>query len=156
MPATVSLEKVVDEIELLLSEEWTAYLNRRTGELYTVTAEMADAADDPDSPSVEDWLQEELPKVREILESDDWLALPTKFDLHEYQIMKAFSLAHADEGQRDQLLEAISGRGAFRFFKSLVHRWGIQQQWYDYRDREIERIVADWLDVQGIAYEKGA
>jgi len=154
MPATVSLEKVVDEIELLLSDEWTAYLNRRTGELYTVTVEMADAADDPDDSSVEDWLQEELPKVREILESDDWLALPTKFDLHEYQIMKAFSHAHADEGQREQLLEAISGRGAFRFFKSLVHRWGIQQQWYDYRDREIERIVADWLDVQGIPYEK--
>ena len=153
MPATVSLQKVVDEIELLLDDSWTAYLNRRTGELYTVTDEMARAADDPDSPSAEDW-REELPKVREILESDDWVELPTKFDLHEYQIMKAFSLAHADQGQREQLLDAISGRGAFRFFKSLVHRWGIQQQWYDYRNREIERIVADWLEAEEIPYER--
>jgi hypothetical protein len=154
MPATVSLKKVVDEIELLLDDTWTAYLNRHTGELYTVTVEQADAVDDPDDSSLEDWQREDLPKVREILESGDWLALPTKFDLHEYQIMKAFSLAHADEDQREQLLEAISGRGAFRFFKNLVHRWGIQQQWYDYRNREIERIVADWLDAQEIAYEK--
>jgi hypothetical protein len=33
MPATVSLKKIVGEIDLLLNEEWTAYLNRRTGEL---------------------------------------------------------------------------------------------------------------------------
>jgi hypothetical protein len=152
--APVALKKVVQEIEALFDEGWTAHLNRRTGELYTVMPETADAVDDPDESSLEDWVREELPKVREILESSDWLALPTKFDIHEYQIMKAFSLAHADEGQREQLLEAISGRGAFRFFKSLVHRWGIQQQWYDYRNREIERIIADWLDAQGIAYEK--
>lgn len=154
MPATVSLQKVVEEVEMLLNEEWTAHLNRRTGELYTVTGEQADAVDDPDDPDLEDWQREDLPKVREILESADWLELPSKFDLQEYDIMKAFSLAHADDRQREQLLEAISGRGAFRFFKSLVHRWGIQQQWYDYRDREIERTVADWLDAQGIAYER--
>lgn len=119
-----------------------------------MTVEQADAVDDPDNPYLEDWQREDLPKVREILESADWLALPTKFDLHEYQIMKEFCLAHADDRQREQLLDAIAGRGAFRRFKTLVHRWGIQQQWYDYRDQEIERIIADWLDVQGIAYEK--
>jgi hypothetical protein len=153
MPSPVSLKKVVDEIDLLPNDTWTAYLNRRTGELYTVTDELARAADDPDSPLLEDW-REEVPKVHEILGSDDWVELPTKFDLHEYRIMKGFCLAYPDEARREQLLEAISGRGAFRFFKSLVHRWGIQQQWYDYRDSEIERIVADWLEAEGIPYEK--
>jgi hypothetical protein len=42
----------------------------------------------------------------------------------------------------------------YRFFKSVIHRPGIQQQWYDYRDKKIERLVADWLEAEGIAYEK--
>jgi hypothetical protein len=44
-------------------------------------------------------------------------------------------------------------QGAFRRFKDLIHQHGIQQQWYDFRDREIECIVADWLDTHEIAYE---
>jgi hypothetical protein len=116
--------------------------------------EQADAIDDPDNSDLEDWQQEDLPKVREILGSADWLALPTKFDLHEYQIMERFCLVHANDQQRAQLLHAIAGRGAFRRFKDLVHYWGIQQEWHDYRNREIERIVADWLDAQGIGYER--
>ncbi len=43
-----------------------------------------------------------------------------------------------DDSQREALLDAIRGRGAFRRFKDLVHRYGIQQQWYDFRDREME------------------
>ena len=95
-----------------------------------------------------------MPKILEVMESDDWIALPSKYDLHEYGIMKRFCLELDDEAKREELLNAIAGRGAFRFFKSVIHRHGIQQQWYDYRDKEIERFVADWLDAQGIAYEK--
>lgn len=152
MAAVVSLKKVVDEIDMLFNDAWTAYLNRRTGETYTVTEEGAAAVDDPDGPDAEDW-QAEVPKILEVMESDDWIALPSKFDLHEYGIMKRFCLELDDEAKREELLNAIAGRGAFRFFKSVIYRHGIQQQWYDYRDKEIERFVADWLEAQGIAYE---
>jgi hypothetical protein len=154
MPAVVSLRKVVDEIDMLFNDAWTAYLNRRTGETYTVTDEGAGAAEDPDDPLVPDWQQEEVPKILEVMESDDWIALPSKFDLHEYGIMKRFCLEIDEEAKREELLNAIAGRGAFRSFKSVIHRHGIQQQWHEYRNKEIERFVADWLDAQGIAYEK--
>jgi hypothetical protein len=153
-PSPVSLKKVAEEIGALPNEEWSVHLNRRTGELYTVTVEDADALEDPDDPNLEDWQKEELPKVREVMESADWVVLPSKFDIHEYDIMKQFCLDLPDGREREALLDAIHGRGAFRRFKDLVHRYGIQQQWYDFRDREVERIVADWLDTQEIAYER--
>ncbi|MCI0429256.1 MAG: UPF0158 family protein [Rhodospirillales bacterium] len=152
-PPLISVKKVVDEL-VALPAEFTAYLNRRTGEVYFVTDEGERALEDPDDPLVPDWQREELPKVREVMESAEWLALPSKFDIHEYSIMKQFCLDLPDGEQREALLDAIHGSGAFRRFKGLVHRYGIQQQWYDYRDREIEAVVANWLDAQGIAYER--
>jgi hypothetical protein len=47
MVAPVSLKNVVQEIEALCDEGWTAYLNCRAGELCTVMPEMADAVDEP-------------------------------------------------------------------------------------------------------------
>jgi hypothetical protein len=147
-PSPISAKKVADELAALPAE-FTAYLNRRTGEVYFVTDEDQRALEDPDGPLVPHWQREELPKVREVMESDEWLALPSKFDIHEYAIMKQFCL-----DLPETLLDIIHGSGAFRRFKNFVHRYGIQQQWYDYRDREIEAIVANWLDAQGIAHEK--
>lgn len=93
--APVSLKRVVDEIELLMNDAWTAYLNRRTGELYTVTEEEY-ALDEPDDPDLPDWQREDRAKSREIMESPDWVALPSKFDIHEYDIMARFCDAVAD------------------------------------------------------------
>ncbi len=154
VPAIVALGKVAEEIDLLLDEEWTAHLNRRTGELFTVTADDQYAIENADDPDLPDWQREHLPKVREVLESADWLDLPSKFDIHEYDIMQRFCLELDDDGQREALLDAIRGRGAFRRFKGLVDRYGIRDRWYDFRAREMESIVADWLDAQGIPYRK--
>ncbi len=152
VPSAVSLRKVAEEIDLLFNDAWTAYLNRRTGELYTVTEEGS--LDDPDDSDLPDWQREDLAKSREVMDSPDWIALPSKFDIHDYDIMARFCLDLPDGREREALLDAIHGSGAFRRFKGLVHRYGIQQHWYDFRDREIERIVADWLDTQGIPYER--
>jgi 3-hydroxybutyryl-CoA dehydratase len=154
-PVKVSLKAVADEIGILPAE-FTAYLNRRTGEVYTVTDEDRRALEDPDDADLPDWQRDAPVKVREIMDSADWLALPTQFDVHEYAIMKHFCFGLPEGEQRDALLDAIQGGGAFRRFKSLVRRQGTEQQWHDYRDREIRRIVAEWLDEKGIAYEPEA
>ncbi len=107
-----------------------------------------------DDAELPDWQQEQLLKSREIGESADWVALPSKFDIHEYAIMKRFCLGRDNQSQRELLLDAIAGRGAFRMFKNLIHRYGIEQQWYDFRNQEMRRIVADWLDAKGIAYKR--
>jgi hypothetical protein len=153
-PATVSLKQVVEEIELLLNEAWTAYLNLRTGETYTVTEEEELHLDEPDDPGLPDWRRKTRAKAREIYDSTDWIALPTKRELGEYDIMARFCECIENEDRREALLDAIHGRGAFQRFKRLVHRYGIQQQWYAFRDREIERTVADWLEAEGIPYAR--
>ena len=156
MAARVSLQRVVEELDAL-TEETSAYLNRETGELYALGDEEAGLIEDGVDPAeLPEWLADELPKIREVLESADWLALPTRFDIHEWAIMDGFACSLADPDVRDELLTALRGKGAFRWFKDAVRRHGIQQDWYDHRAAALGRIAADWLEDHGVEYAADA
>src|SRR5215475_1773361 len=151
MSAVVLLRYVLDELSIL-TDEATVYLNRKTCELFTVTDEYAQLLEDEDdTKEIPEWQRELLPKVREILDSEDWLALPTKFDLHEYAIMEGFCKSIENQALREELQNAIRGRGAFRYFKDTIHRQGIVAEWHRYRDAAVVKIVIDWLEEYGIA-----
>jgi hypothetical protein len=151
----ILLEKVVAEMDLP-NDEWTAYLNRRTGELVTVTDEEARVVEDGEEMSdAPDWQKDNLPKVREVLASKDYLPLPGRFEIHEYQIMQRFCGEIEDPKLRVRLLDAISGRGAFRMFRSVLNEHDMAESWYKYRQRALEDIAAEWLDGHGIAYTRG-
>ncbi len=151
-PVVVSLREVAAEMDLP-NEDWTAYLNRCTGELFTVTDDDQRAAE-AGSTDVPEWQREVLPKVREVLESDDFLPLPSKFEIHEYSIMERFCLGVEDSELRGVLLTAIRGWGVFRRFKAVIHERGVAEAWYEYRQQALEEIAADWLEVQGIRYTR--
>ncbi len=54
----------------------------------------------------------------------------------------------------DELQAAVYGRGAFRRFKDAVHRLGIADEWYRFRDAALEEIAVEFLEAHGIAYHK--
>lgn len=151
MALPVSLRSVVDELDGLM-EECTVYLNRETGELYMIRDDEAAAVEDDLLDELPDWLEDEVPKIREVVESGAWLPLPTTFDIHEWAIMDDFARSVDDPGLSDELLGALRGRGAFRYFKDTIHRHAIQQDWYEFRTAALERIAVDWLDEHGVAY----
>ncbi len=51
-----------------------------------------------------------------------------------------------------RLLNAIRGRGAFHRFEEITHREGIQDDWYRYRNNTLNRIAADFLEAEEIAF----
>src|SRR5262249_37461920 len=104
MSMIVSRRAVADEVDMLLDDSWKAHINRRTGELFTVSPDDALAAEGDDDLGLPDWQREGLPKVREVLGSGDWLRLPSKFDIHEYNIMRPFC-DEVDDGERREALQ---------------------------------------------------
>jgi hypothetical protein len=149
----VSLQAVVDEMNSV-GDETTAYINNKTGELFTVADDEARLIEGgyKDDDFIPDWQKEMLPKVREVLESGDFVPLPDKFEIHEYSIMERFCRSIESDDLRQELLHAIRGGGAFRRFKSTIHRRSIQDDWYGYRDNALKRIAADFLELEGIAF----
>jgi hypothetical protein len=151
MPLPVPLYEVVDQLEAA-DDEWCAYINRKTGEIAAFSLDMQRSVEDGEEASqVPDWERETREDCERVLGDPDFVSLPSKFDIHEWDIMKRFCLS-LDGPARERLLDAIRGRGAFRMFKSEVHRLRIQNDWYRYRDEALKKIAIEFLEAEGIPY----
>jgi hypothetical protein len=153
MTVVVSLKDVVDAIDLP-SNEWTSYLNPKTGEIVTVTEEDRDVVgdEDLDEQDLPEWQRESVTKAREALESGDFLALPDKFEIHEWAMMERFSSDQASAARREELSDAIHGRGAFRSFRSAIRRLAIEDAWFRFRQLAFEEIAKDWLQAHDVSF----
>lgn len=154
MVVIVSLSAVIEQMDMI-TDEATAYINRKTGELITLTDEEIALAENPDEAAeAPQWQKDILPKVREILASEDFLPLPGKFEIHEWSIMERFARSLTDAAVGDELDAALHGRGAFRRFKDAVRRLEIADEWYRFRDAALAEIAVEFLDAHGIAYDR--
>jgi hypothetical protein len=95
-----------------------------------------------------------LDKERDILENKDWIKLPSQFDVHEWQIMKRFCYTIKDETLREELLNAIHGRGAFRMFKNVIYRHRIEEDWFTFKNEAFKEIAIQWCEENEIEYEE--
>ncbi len=156
MPIPVKLQDVVDQMDML-SDEASTYLNRLTGEMVFVSeGDKSPGEDEDDWDDTSDIENEESEDIEEVLKSDDYIALPGKFDIHEWSIMEDFTYSVADEAMREELHAAIHGRGAFRYFKDTIRRLGIQDDWYRFRGKAFKEIARDWLVAHDIPFVEDA
>ena len=153
MPVTVSLKEVVDALDL--PDDWSTYVDAQTGEVITISGEAAELAEDEDldGEEIPEWQTDQIEDARKVRNSDRYLRLPDKFDVHEWDIMRRFSETRTRPRQRNELLDSIHGTGAFRFFNSTIRRLGIEKEWYRYRDSTLMEIAKNWLRGNGLAYK---
>jgi hypothetical protein len=97
--------------------------------------------------------------LEEIDGSNDYVAIE-RIPSHEaYQWMVDFvgeMVAPADEYTAEKLSMALNGRGAFRRFKDTLHRVDDRwlQAWYQWRDKQLQAAVDEWIKDVLIAREK--
>jgi hypothetical protein len=94
---------------------------------------------------------EVLLKVEEGEPADD---LPDG-ECDEFKVAEAI-FADWDRTERlgDELQNAISGPGAFRYFKDTLRRYRCEKDWYAYRDETLRQIAIDWCKENGIEYSE--
>lgn len=140
MSGPVRLSAVVDEFDQF-SDEHAAYLERATGRIVHVFDPMIVGEDVADlEPSADD------------VDGPEYVALPSRYDVHEWSILRDFCERVDDEDLRDRLLRAVHGRGAFRRFKDEVYGSGIEDEWFAYRTARLADIARTWLESEGIPY----
>jgi hypothetical protein len=154
MTVVVSVRDIVDAMEFAFDEIHSC-LSKETGEIITITDEEITAINRRDDWSdFPDWQQKMLASVDKVLDSSDYLPLPSKFELYEYAIMERFCCSIDDQELSHELSSLIRGSGAFRRFKNAVHHHGIEDEWYQFRDKAFEDIAVEWPESNGIAYSK--
>lgn len=151
MSKVISLREIIAALEAA-SDGCTSYLDPETGEIVVVTEEERDLVEDPCSEEAPAWERDVMTKIRAALESDRFLELPDRFDIHEWSIIERFSRAQNIEHIRGELLNAIHGAGAFRAFRSAIRRLGLEQSWYQFRDDALADIARSWLEEHKLQY----
>jgi hypothetical protein len=152
MTIQVKLQDVLEGMDFQ-SDEQSSFLNLTTGEVVSITDEELRAAEhDAPLEDFPEWQHDAIRIARDIVEKDHYLPLPDRFEIHEYRMMERFCLSVDDDDLRDDLCDAIRGRGAFRRFKDRIQAYGMAEDWYRYRDAALREIAMAWCEAHSIAY----
>ena len=149
----IKLSKLIEGFEFQ-SEMSESYLDKETGEIFFISEDDRFALENPDMEPPE-WQKEHLERIKPLLEDFDqerYIGLPSEFDFNEYSVMEKFIASLSSNKLQDSLWNAIEGRGAFRRFKDRIAQYGIDNQWYSYRDAAVKQFIIDWCEVEGIPY----
>lgn len=154
MPATVLVQDIIDALEIQFDESYS-FLNLDTGQVKTVSRDLLRKAEEfPDEePDLPAWQEPEWEVAKQIISTDRFKKLPTKYDVHEWAIMEEFSASVESGRIRDDLLDAIHGRGAFRFFKQTLRRYKIEPAWFAFRTGALKQIALDWCEENDISWK---
>ncbi len=175
-PATPKrkLELDLRELEAAFEQDtsWEVnhYLDLETGRVVSITSDTRQALEDlyqeldDEGADQTDWQaaiqQRDLPdwEKNELLLADQveagygtrYIRIPEADSHQAYKDMQDFATVQKQSLQ-DRLWNAISGRGAFRYFKDVLaedHRE--RERWFKFQDECTRRRVLDWLESQGI------
>jgi hypothetical protein len=155
MSAVIKLNDVLEAMQLA-GDLVEYFLDLRTGEVIMITDDIRFAMDndEEDLNDCEDWIREPAQKYLEIRGTDNCLQLPGKFEIDEYSMMQSFIETIKDDHLCQSLLDAIHGKGAFRRFKDQIYRHGIEQSWFDFRDKAFRETAIQWLEDHNLPYSE--
>ncbi|MDW7668493.1 MAG: UPF0158 family protein [Bacillota bacterium] len=114
------------------------------------------AEEERDIEDAPEWQKENIKLAYEFIEgsSDSFIKLPGKDEIDEYRMMESFISNIEHDRIRNELWEAIEGKGAFGRFKDSVFEFGIRNDWFEYRDKCYREIAKEWCEINNIEYEE--
>jgi len=151
----VFLENIANKLDEV-SNDWRMFMHKKTGEFVSFQNDHLGAAEDLESEDelgqYREWERDEIREAVEFLSRwDEYVELPSQYDIHEYQIMEAFAEATPDPHNQELLFVALSGKGAFRRFKDTLIRARLENEWYAYRFLAYIDIAREWCEDNEIA-----
>ena len=137
MKKTIPLSVIVDAIEET-TNGWQQYYNVVTGEVESVPDSSNDFVDPDEYEEIYD----------KIDCSDEYVRLPSQYELNEYSIMENF----AEDKDDEDLIRVLRGRKPFRRFKDTAIQSGKIDDYYRYRTDAFAEIAREWCRDNDIPY----
>jgi hypothetical protein len=164
----------LSELELAFdsgSEMISYYLDLETGEVISVSDEERSLLESiyesyyDDQSETVDWesafekehipgWQRELFKNADRIEAgfgDRFISIPSEGSHEGYRDMEAFIATVRNRRLQERLERAISGRGAFRYFKDVLLDYPTERErWFQFKQERLHQRILDWLEAYGI------
>ena len=150
----VDLKELAEQMDCMM-DEWSYYVNKKTGEILSIADRHISFAENPENipEKIAGWERNEIEQAAAILDGwADLIRFPSKYDMNEYRMMEGFIRTVRDLHTRDCLEVAIEGRGAFKRFKDTAHRFGVIDDWYEYKNRALLAYAKEWCEWNGLQY----
>jgi len=150
----INLKELAEQMDFMM-DEWSYFVNRKTGEIVSVEDRHLGFAEDPGEipERIAEWERDAIEQAASLLDSwDDLIHFPSKYDLNEYAMMEDFIRCVKDPHIRDCLGIAIEGRGAFRRFKDTADRFNVIDEWYEFKNQAFLAYAREWCDGNGLLY----
>jgi hypothetical protein len=132
------LDEVADLLEGSMEMGFCGVLDCESGDVWP-EAVLDDWAGEGDAPDPDE-------------DPDRYLFIPNEGSREAWEDMRDFAVEVEDEAVREQLLDAIDGRGAFSRFKRVLDRHDdLRARWYSYSAECRVGRARDWLAGAGYA-----
>ncbi len=101
-----------------------------------------------------EWERDAIREAIDMLSNwDDYVELPSQYEINEYRIMDEFAEATPDPRKQELLLVALNGKGAFWRFKDTLICVELENEWYAYRFLAFMKIAKEWCEDNNIVYK---
>ncbi len=154
MEIKVKLKDIIECMELN-SDEMRSFLNIKSRQIITLTMEDMELSDrDSDDERIPKWQKELVQAAKDIEENfEDYLELPGKYEIDEYEIMEEFCSSIKNENISAAFYNAIRGKGAFRRFKDTLNRYNLEDKWNVYYYEALKEIAIEWCKDNDLNFE---
>jgi len=124
------IKDIAEELDMGMS----CYVHKTTGDATSIPAHV-----DEDDDNFEPW-EDDFKKVEQ--NPDQYILIETMHSSDSFKIMRKFLGKVADPKLRDKLMIAISQNKPFRRFRDILDYSGdVLQDWYQFKQEEMERYV---------------
>lgn len=132
----------------------SSYLDRHTGEIRTISDEAFHLAecDSGSAGMIPDWQAEEVEWARQTADTTRYVALPTFWDMHGWDMMRRFCWSIPAEQTRANVLAAVKRRGAFRHFKDRLAQHDLWGAWNAFRRQALRTQAIEWCHANDVAF----
>jgi hypothetical protein len=163
MCATKRLMIEFDQLEWAMNDTMRDindyYLDTETGEVYTLPAELVEAARSAEeSDALPAWELDLLPVAEAVADGDPrFVRVPEGDPTDAWELISQFIGTVEDEQVAGALADAARGRGAFARFKAALRRHPqIEERWFEFESAHAGAAAREWLASLSIEPVEGA
>ncbi len=171
----INYGSLIDAFQDANISDYSYWLNTETGDVFKIDDYYEEQARDLGSPYDTDdpairlawcvlWqngeigLEEREAEDQKIVDAlmEPFTQVPRADTQGDYDLMVDFAATVQDPHLRELLEVALDGRGAFRRFRDVLHRYPKEhERWFEFRDDETQREIDDWLKALGVLKKQG-
>jgi len=132
---------IIKQIAQELDSGCDCYYNSQTNEIISIPnfSQFSEAED------FKDTFQAELEEVEN--HQKDFITFEVLDSLESFKIMEQFVAQLSDNNFQSQLKNALLKKKPFQNFKQLIDHSDFRQSWFDFKQHELERLVASKINL---------